>query len=162
MSKSDAIIAPVEFEPEFVKWLTQIFEESIVFNQILGLKIIALKPALVKARIKMKPNLVGYSGFNTLHVGVISAGLETVATLAAMAAIGARHMGETPEQHLHRYGKLSTIDLQIDYLRPGNCENFELSAEVIRFGSRVVSTRMEFLGANGQLLATGAGSYILS
>lgn len=162
MSKSDTIIAPVEFEPRFVKWLTHIFEESIVLNQILGLKIIALKPALARARIEMRPNLVGYSGFNRLHFGVISAGLDAVATLAAMAAIGARHMNETPEQHLHRFGKLSTIDLQIDYLRPGNSEYFELSAEVIRLGSRVVSTRMEFLGADGQLLSTGAGSYILS
>jgi hypothetical protein len=35
-----------------------------------------------------------------------------------MAAIGARHMDETPLERLRRFGKLGTIDLRIDYLRP--------------------------------------------
>jgi acyl-coenzyme A thioesterase PaaI-like protein len=39
---------------------------------------------------------------------------------------------------------------------------FELRAEVMRLGSRVASTRMEFLGADGKLLSTGAGAYIVS
>ena len=41
-------------------------------------------------------------------------------------------------------------------------EHFELSAEVIRLGSRVASTRMEFRGADGKLLSTGAAAYIVS
>ena len=36
--------------------------------------------------------------------------------LAVMAAIGARHMDEPPLQRLHRFAKLGTIDLRIDYL----------------------------------------------
>jgi acyl-coenzyme A thioesterase PaaI-like protein len=39
---------------------------------------------------------------------------------------------------------------------------FELRAEVLRLGSRVASTRMEFLGRDGKLLAAGAGAYIVS
>jgi acyl-coenzyme A thioesterase PaaI-like protein len=35
-------------------------------------------------------------------------------------------------------------------------------AEVMRLGSRVASTRMEFLGADGKLLSTGAAAYIVS
>jgi acyl-coenzyme A thioesterase PaaI-like protein len=81
---------------------------------------------------------------------------------ACMAAIGARHMDEPPEQRLHRFAKLGTIDLRIDYLRPGISDHFELHAEVMRLGSRVASTRMEFLGADGKLLSTGAGAYIVS
>ena len=79
-----------------------------------------------------------------------------------MAAIGARHMDEAPMQRLHRFGKLGTIDLRIDYLRPGIGEYFELRAQVMRLGSRVASTRMEFLGADGKLLSTGVGAYIVS
>jgi acyl-coenzyme A thioesterase PaaI-like protein len=82
--------------------------------------------------------------------------------LAVMAAIGARHMDEPPAQRLHRFGKLGTIDLRIDYLRPGVGEHFELRAQVMRLGSRVASTRMEFLGSDGKLLSTGAGAYIVS
>jgi len=32
----------------------------------------------------------------------------------------------------------------------------------MRIGSRVASTRMEFLGADGTLLATGTAAYIVS
>jgi uncharacterized protein (TIGR00369 family) len=134
----------------------------IVFNKVLGLKITALSPTEVRARIAMKPELVGHYGYNRIHGGVISAGLDAMGGLAVMAAIGARHMDETPEQRLHRFGKLGTIDLRVDYLRPGIGEVFELRAEVMRLGSRVASTRMEFLGADGKLLSTGAAAYIVS
>ena len=79
-----------------------------------------------------------------------------------MAAIGARHMDETPLQRLQRFAKLGTIDLRVDYLRPGIGESFELRAEVLRLGSRVASTRMEFLGADGTLLSAAAAAYIVS
>jgi uncharacterized protein (TIGR00369 family) len=152
----------IEFEEEFVTGLKKVFEEMIVFNQVLGLKITSLKPTEVRARIDMKPDLVGHFSFNRIHGGVISAGLDAMGGLAVMAAIGARHMDETPMQRLHRFGKLGTIDLRIDYLRPGIGEYFELRAQVMRLGSRVASTRMEFFGADGKLLSTGAGAYIVS
>lgn len=152
----------VEFEDEFVTGLKKVFEEMIVFNQVLGLKITSLKPNQVRGRIDMKRDLIGHFSFNRIHGGVISAGLDAMGGLAVMAAIGARHMDETPIQRLHRFGKLGTIDLRIDYLRPGIGEYFELRAEVMRLGSRVASTRMEFLGADGKLLSTGSGAYIVS
>lgn len=153
---------PTEFEPEFIAGLKAIFEEKIVFNQVLGLKITSLLPGRVVARIDMKPQLVGHYSYNRVHGGVISAGLDAMGGLACMAAIGARHMDESPEQRLHRFGKLGTIDLRIDYLRPGIGEHFELIAEVLRLGSRVASTRMEFRGPDGKLLSCGSGAYIVS
>ena len=154
--------AQQEFEPEFVAGLKAIFEEKIVFNQVLGLKVTSLKPDRVVGRIDMKHELVGHFAHNRVHGGVISAGLDAMGGLAVMAAIGARHMDETPMQRLHRFAKLGTIDLRIDYLRPGISEHFELRAEVLRLGSRVASTRMEFVGADGKLFSTGAGAYIVS
>ncbi|MDI9331289.1 MAG: thioesterase family protein [Alphaproteobacteria bacterium] len=151
-----------EFEPEFLAGLKSIFEEKIVFNQVLGLRITEVKPALVKARIDMKPELVGHFNYNRIHGGVISASLDALGGLACMAAIGARHMDEPPMKRLERFAKLGTIDLRIDYLRPGIGEWFELSAEVLRLGSRVGSTRMSFNGADGRLLSAGSGAYIVS
>jgi uncharacterized protein (TIGR00369 family) len=153
---------PVAFEPEFIDGLKQIFEEKIVFNQVLGLKIVSLMPERVIGRIDMKHELVGHFAYNRIHGGVISAGLDAMGGLAVMAAIGARHMDEPPAQRLHRFAKLGTIDLRIDYLRPGISEHFELRAEVLRLGSRVASTRMEFLAADGKLLSSGAAAYIVS
>jgi len=150
------------FEPEFIAALKDIFEQKIPFNQLLGLQITHIAPDHVTARIAMQPQLVGHFGHNRLHGGVISAGLDAMGGLAVMAAIGARHMDEPPLQRLHRFGKLGTIDLRVDYLRPGIGESFELRAEVLRLGSRVASTRMEFQGADGKLLSSAAAAYIVS
>ena len=162
MSASSASAAAIVFEPEFLAGLTTIFEEKIVFNQLLGLKVTSIAPQQVVARIDMRPELVGHYAYNRIHGGVISAGLDAMGGLAVMAAIGAKHMSEPPEQRLHRFAKLGTIDLRIDYLRPGIGEVFELRAEVMRLGSRVASTRMEFVGADGKLLSCGSGAYIVS
>jgi uncharacterized protein (TIGR00369 family) len=160
MPKTPAI--PPAFEPEFTQGLTSIFEDKIVFNQVLGLKIISLAPDRVTGRIVMRRELIGHYSHNRVHGGVISATLDAMGGLACMAAIGARHMDEPPAQRLQRFSKLGTIDLRIDYLRPGISEHFDLHAEVLRLGSRVASTRMEFRGADGKLLSTGAGAYIVS
>ena len=150
------------FEDEFTVGLKDLFEEKIVFNKTLGLKITSLAQDRVTATMAMRPELIGHYAHNRIHGGAISAGLDAMGGLAVMVAIGARHMDEPPEQRLQRFLKLGTIDLRVDYLRPGLGEAFELRAEVLRLGSRVASTRMEFLGADGKLLSTGAAAYIVS
>lgn len=160
MSKAAAPTPP--FEPEFIAGLKMIFEERIAFNQVLGLKIVSMEAERVVGRIDMKPALIGHFAHNRIHGGVISAGLDAMGGLAVMAAIGARHMAEEPLQRLHRFAKLGTIDLRIDYLRPGIGTHFELRAEVLRLGSRVATTRMEFLGPDGKLMSSGAAAYIVS
>jgi uncharacterized protein (TIGR00369 family) len=153
---------PPSFEPEFIAQLKQIFEERIVFNQILGLRIDAMDASVVTGHIDMRHELIGHYAHQRLHGGVVSAGLDALGGLAVMAAIGARHMDEPPAQRLQRFAKLGTIDLRIDYLRPAIGARFALRAEVLRLGSRVASTRMEFLGADGKLLSTGSAAYIVS
>ena len=154
--------ADIRFEDEFIEGVKKIFEEMIVFNRMLGLKITTLTPTHATARIDMRNELVGHYAYNRIHGGVISAGLDAMGGLAVMVAIGARHMDESVPQRLQRFAKLGTIDLRVDYLRPGIGEWFELRAEVMRLGSRVASTRMEFLGADGKLLSTGSAAYIVS
>ena len=149
-------------EPEFVDALKEIFEEKIVFNRVLGLKVLSLYADGAIGRIDMRPELVGHYAYNRVHGGAISAGLDAMGGLAIMAAVGAKHMDEPLEQRLHRFTRLGTIDLRVDYLRPGIGDHFELHAKVLRLGSRVASTRMEFFGPDGTLMATGAGAYIVS
>jgi uncharacterized protein (TIGR00369 family) len=156
------LASTVEFEPEFIAGLKEIFEERIVFNRVLGLKIVSLKPDMVSGRIDMKPDLIGHYSYSRIHGGVVSAGLDAMGGLACMAAIGARHLDEPPAARLQRFGKLGTIDLRVDYLRPAIGDHFVLCAQVLRLGSRVGSTRMEFYGPDGTLLSTGAGAYIVS
>ena len=150
------------FEPEFIAAITTMFEERIAFNRVLGLHIESLAPEGVSARIAMRPELIGHYTHQRLHGGVISATLDAMAGLAVMAAIGARHMNEAVDARLARFSRLGTIDLRIDYLRPATGPHFSASAEVLRLGSRLASTRMAFLDAKGTLLATGAAAYIVA
>jgi uncharacterized protein (TIGR00369 family) len=153
---------PSAFEAEFVAGLTTLFEERIPFNRFIGLRIDSLSPTGVSGHLEMRPELIGHYLHQRLHGGVISATLDAMAGLAVMAAIGARHMDEAPLERLRRFGKLGTIDLRIDYLRPAVGERFALRGQVLRLGSRVATTRMEFAGADGKLLATGSSVYIVS
>ena len=73
-----------------------------------------------------------------------------------------RYRDESVAQRLERFSKLGTIDLRVDYLRPGIGESFQLTAEVLRLGSRVASTRMSFLDRTGKLLSSGSGTYIVA
>lgn len=156
------VVPPTAFEPEFVAGVVAIFEEKVVFNRVLGLKITSVRPERVTGRIDMRADLVGHFAYHRLHGGVISAGLDAMAGLAVMAALGARHMDEPVAQRLARFARIGTIDLRVDYLRPAIGERFELWAEVMRIGSRVASARMEFHAADGTLLSTGTAAYIVS
>ena len=152
----------IELEDDVIAALTNLFEEKIVFNKLLGLKVHELSARRFVARLAMRPDLVGNFSEGRLHGGVISAAIDTTGGLAATAALCLRHKGERFEQHEARFARLGTIDLRVDYLRPGISDSFEIRAEVIRLGSRIANTRMEFFDHGGKLLATGNGVYIVS
>ena len=157
-----ASASPVEFEPDFIASLVALFEERIPFNQVIGLRIDSLLPTGATGHLLMRPELVGSFAYQRLHGGVISAALDAMAGVAVMAAVGARHMDEAPADRMRRFGKLGTIDLRVDYLRPAVGERFTLESEVLRLGSRVATARMMLNDAAGKLLATGSAAYIVS
>ena len=142
--------------------LTELFERLVTFNQILGLKVLRLGPGGPQLRFDMRPELVGHYQHGRLHGGVISATLDAMAGLAIMAALGEKHADESAEQVMHRFARLGTIDLRVDYLRQGIGRHFTASAEVLRLGGRVGSVQMRLENDEGILLATGAASYMLS
>jgi uncharacterized protein (TIGR00369 family) len=149
-------------QARFVALLTDMFEQRISFNQLLGLRVQSLAAPAVALRFDMKPELVGHFLYGRLHGGVISAVLDATAGLALMAAIGDKHPAESAEQVLQRFSRMGTIDLRVDFLRQGVGRHFVASAEVTRLGGRVGSTQMRMVDADGLLIATGAASYILA
>ena len=155
------LISP-EIEAGLKSKLKSLFEEQIVFNKLMGLKLQDLSAAEAHVSLAMRPELIGNFSEGRLHGGVISAALDTTGGIAVTAAMCARYPQESYEQHAVRFAKLGTIDLRIDYLRPGVSQHFEMRAEVIRLGSRIANTRMEFFDHGGKLLATGNGVYIVS
>ncbi len=141
--------------------LTELFERRISFNQVLGLRVTQLLPQ-VQLAFDMRPELVGHYLYGRLHGGVISATLDATGGFALMVAIGEKHHDETTEQVMHRFSRMGTIDLRIDYLRPGIGQHFVATAEVTRLGGRVGSTLMRLVNEQGTLVATGAAAYMIS
>jgi uncharacterized protein (TIGR00369 family) len=142
--------------------LTDLFERRITFNQTLGLAVESARSPEPRIRFAMRPELIGHFQHGRLHGGVISATLDAMGGFALMVAIGEKHADETTAQVLHRFAKMGTIDLRIDYLRPGIGEHFIASAEVTRLGGRIGSTQMRLINDQGVLVATGAAAYVIS
>lgn len=141
--------------------LTALIEHRITFNQVLGLKVQALRPNLV-LRFAMRPDLVGHYHYGRLHGGVISAVLDALGGSALMVALGERHPHESTEQVMHRFLKIGTIDLRVDFLRQGLGQFFIASVEITRLGGRVGSTQMRLHNDAGLLIATAVAAYIVS
>lgn len=142
--------------------LTELWEQRISFNQVLGLKVISLQPGDVRMRIDMRPELVGHYAYGRLHGGVISAGLDALAGLALMVELGEKHADETADQVMHRFSRMGTIDLRIDFLRQGIGQHFVGQAVVTRLGGRIGSTQMRLANQDGTLIATAAASFVVS
>jgi len=153
---------PGAFEPEFIEALRKMFDELIVFNRTLGLRLGSISASRAEASLAMRPELIGHYGRQRLHGGVISATLDALGGIAVMAAIGGRHLDEPIAARLAHFARLGTIDLRVDFVRQAIGSEFHARAETVRLGSRVASTRMEFLSSGGELLATGAAAYIVS
>ena len=152
---------PFVLSPDLQQAVASFFQR-IPFNQVLGIELDELSSERVTMHLPMKPELIGNFVHGILHGGVISSLLDVCGGAMALIGAFANHQHLPPAERMSKLSKLGTIDLRIDYLRPGIGERFVLEAEVLRLGSRVASTRMSFLDAQGKLLASGAAAYIVS
>ena len=142
--------------------LVELFEHKIAFNQVLGLKIDSVRPGDVRGSFGMRPELVGHYSYGRLHGGVISATLDAMGGLALMVGIAERHPHDNMLQVMQRFSKMGTIDLRIDYLRPGLGQRFVATAEPLALGSRIGRTQMRLINDEGTLIATGAAGYVVA
>ena len=149
-------------QAHFEHTLKTMFEEHIAFNRVLGLKITSVQPGDVRGSFEMRPELVGSFVHGRLHGGVVSSVLDAMAGLALMAELAARHPNDSAEQVLHRFTRMGTIDLRIDFLRPGIGKRFDAVARVTRLGGRIGSTQMTLHNDEGLLIATGAAAFVVA
>ncbi len=150
------------FDSSFIEGLTQIFEGSIPFNKLMGLKVVDIGPDYARASLAMRPELIGNYRHQRLHGGVISACLDTLGGLAVLAAVGYRQLNTPAFDCLSIFDKLGTVDLHVSYLRPSQGDHFQLHAQVMRLGKRLATTRMEFVDDQDRLLCTASGTYVVA
>ena len=136
--------------------LRQVMEEYIAFNKYLGLKVESFDVQAPKLRFDMRPELVGNPSRQILHGGVISATLDVAGGFAIMLSIA----GESPVTPTS-FPNMGTIDLRVDYLRPGRGKHFIATARIVRRGSRIAVVHMELHNDAGELIATGGAAYVV-
>ncbi len=141
--------------------IREIYERKIPFHGLLGLKVIDLQTDSPKIVIEHSEEFVGNFIRGNLHGGVISSLLDVVGGAVAFVDIVRRKKYDSSEQMLEQFSKMGTIDLRIDYLRPGFGKRFIASAYVLRAGNKVAVTRMELHNDEDTLVAVGTGAYIV-
>lgn len=140
----------------------RVFEERIPFNRVLGLQVESVDASDVVVRFDMRDELVGNFTRGNLHGGVISSVLDVVGGLVAFLALLKREGVKSLEDEAEKFSKLGTIDLRVDYLRPGIGKTFSSRGYVLRAGRKVAVTRMELHNEEESLIAVGTGAYSIS
>ncbi|AYC34772.1 thioesterase family protein [Pseudomonas cavernae] len=136
------------------------FFQRIPFNQVLGIQIGELTMEQVTLHLPMKPELIGNFIHGILHGGVISSLLDVCGGAMALIGAFANHQHLPVAERMARLSKLGTIDLRIDYLRPGRGQHFTATAQLLRSGNKVAVVRMELHSDDGTLVAVGTGTYL--
>ena len=111
-----------------VERLIAFWEQRIPFNVFLGMRVTEFGDGHAEMMIPIRPELIGDPDRPALHGGVVSTLADTVGGLAVFTQIGRDRIA-------------STLDLRVDYLRPGAIDHdIYARATVVRAGNRVAAT----------------------
>ncbi len=141
--------------------LRTIFEEKIPFNRILGLRVVSLDYNRPVLGFQMKESLVGNYVRGSIHGGVLSSVADVAGGLAAFLGLQQRLEDLSLEERLAQFSRLATIDLRMDFLRPGSGPAFEVLGYTLRTGKRIAVTRIEIRETGDRLIAVGTGTYVV-
>jgi len=147
---------------KLLELLKEITEERIPFNKLIGMKIDTLNLEKIGIRFDMRPELVGNFTRGNLHGGVISSVLDVTGGMVALIGIMKKMEGQSFDKISEGLNKIGTIDIRVDYLRPGLGEYFIATGSLLRTGNKVSVTRMELQNDRGILIAVGTGTYVVS
>ncbi|UCG76467.1 MAG: thioesterase family protein [Gemmatimonadota bacterium] len=148
-------------DPELYEEIRRIFADRIPFNHLIGLHLDSFTADRARFRFEMRDDLIGNYIRRSLHGGVISATLDATCGMAALLG-SLQRTDRTTDQKLALFGRLGTIDLRVDFLRPGVGRYFEATGWVLRAGKSVAVTRSELRDDEGRLIAVGTGTYTVS
>ena len=146
---------------ELLSLLKEIAEERIPFNKVLGLTVQTMDEEHMQVKFDMRDELVGNFMRGNLHGGVISSVLDLVGGMNAWLGVMKQMKDRSLDDLVERFIKIGTIDLRVDYLRPGFGKNFISTGNIMRTGNRVSVVRMVLENDQKQLIAVGTGTYIV-
>ena len=147
---------------ELISISNNLFVETSLFAKSLGLKVESMTDKRVSMRLKWRDRLSGSIRTASLHGGVIASVMDIAGSLAVFSNILHRMKGSSWQEKIARIKMINTIDLRIDYLRPGTGTDFLATGSILRTGKTVAVSRIELRNQEERLIAVGTGSYFLA
>ncbi|KOC88655.1 thioesterase family protein [Winslowiella iniecta] len=139
----------------------EIFVYDMPFNRALGLELERLEPDYAELSFNNQQMLVGNAAQKILHGGVIASVLDVAAGLVCVNSTLTRHESINEEELRQRLSRMGTIDLRVDYLRPGRGERFTASSSLLRGGNKVAVARVELHNDAGVYIASATATYLI-
>lgn len=151
-----------EDQQKLIDISNHLFVETSRFTRGLGLRVTAMAEDTASMAFSNRDDLTGSERTQNLHGGVIASVLDITGSLVIFSNLVFRMKSGSVEERIKKITRINTIDLRIDYLRPGLGTDFVATAHILRAGRTVGVSRIELNTAEGKLVAVGTGSYIIS
>jgi len=141
--------------------LKDVYDNRMPFNRYLGITVSDLTLDRAIINISSREELQGNYMQKILHGGVISSVIDLSGGIIAQAHAIRQMSDVTVGELFIRFSKMSTLNMRVDYLRPGAGSSFRCVSKVIRAGNKVAVTQMELFNENDELISMGTGSYLI-
>jgi uncharacterized protein (TIGR00369 family) len=146
-------------EASLLSQLKEIVELKVPLNRILGIELESLDATGARLRVEMKEVLVGNFALGILHGGIISCILDVTGSVTGYTVPLRGVIGRPLDEVMGAIAKVGTIDLRIDFLRPGKGTYFVSRGGILRSGKRLATIRTELEDDRGRVVAVGTGTY---
>ncbi len=154
-------MAASEQRQQMLAKMAEVFSNSVPFHNVIGLTFDKLTVDGCQISFNNKPELIGNFVQNILHGGVTATALDVVGGAMAAVAMMEKYPDADELELGQKLARIGTIDLRVDYVRPGRGESFYAKARLLRSGSKVSVVRMELHDNKDTLIALGTGTYMM-
>jgi uncharacterized protein (TIGR00369 family) len=129
------------------------------FHNLIGMTLEPTEDDSIRVRFSMRPDLCGHPGI--LYGGIISCVIDIIGGAIVTWNQIKDIRDHSMEEQIKKLSGIRTIDLRIDYLRPGKGKEFTVTGSILRDGKKVIVVRMELKNDEQSLIATGIGTFMV-
>lgn len=104
-------------------------------------------------------NVIGNSITNILHGGVIASVLDVMGGFTVLVNLCEKYADLPSDEFIIKISKMATIDLRVDYLRPGRGSSFIATGNMLRLGNKIAVCSMELHNNSGSFISSGTATY---
>lgn len=145
-----------------LKLVGEMFVYHMPFNRALGMELESVtKKRFAQLAFKNQPMMVGNWAQSILHGGVIASALDVAVGSGVRGKYLNRHETISEDELRQRLSRMGTIDLRVDYLRPGRGERFTATSSLLRAGNKVAVARVELHNEEQLYIASATATYMV-